>query len=77
MASRSQKSDNTSEAPAVDPQEVVEAAGDRGFVGSPVDPTPKENYTLAGVLAGSPTPETDPDHARTVRQKLDDEARRR
>ena len=77
MASRSQKSESTSEALAVDPQAVVEAAEDRGFVGAPVDPTPKDHYTLAGVLAGKPTPETDPGHARNVRQKLDDDARRR
>ena len=77
MASRSQKSDSTPEAPEVDPQAVVDAAEDRGFIGSPVDPTPKDHYTLAGVLAGKPTPETDSEHARTVRQQLDDEARRR
>lgn len=58
-------------------QKVVNQAEERGYLGVPVDPTPKENYTVAGVVAGKPTPETDPDHAREVRQKLDDDARQR
>lgn len=58
-------------------QAAVDKAEDKGYIGVPVDPTPKENYTVAGVLAGKPTPETDGDHAREVRQKLDDEARQR
>jgi hypothetical protein len=52
-------------------------AEERGYLGVPVDPTDKHAYTVPGVLAGEPTPETDADHARTVRQKLDDEARAR
>jgi hypothetical protein len=32
---------------------------EQGFVGTEVDPTPNENYTLAGVTSGAPTPETD------------------
>lgn len=58
-------------------QKAVDAAEDKGYIGVPVDPTPKENYTVAGVLAGKPTPETDPEHAREVRQQLDDSARQR
>lgn len=58
-------------------QKVFDEAEDKGYLGVPVDPTPKENYTVAGVLAGKPTPETDTDHAREVRQKLDDDARQR
>ncbi len=58
-------------------QAVVDEAEDKGYLGVPVDPTPKENYTVAGVLAGKPTPETDAEHAREVRQKLDDESRQR
>ena len=38
----------------------LEAATERGMIGNPTDPTPNENYTLAGVVAGAPTPETDP-----------------
>lgn len=32
----------------------------RGKSGPGTDETPEENYTVAGVLAGKPTPETDP-----------------
>jgi hypothetical protein len=58
-------------------QKAFDTAEDKGYIGVPVDPTPKENYTVAGVLAGKPTPETDSGHAREVRQQLDDEARQR
>lgn len=58
-------------------QKAVDKAEERGLLGVEVDPTPNENYTVAGVLAGAPTPETDPDHARQVRQQLDDDARQR
>ena len=58
-------------------QRAVDAAEGKGYIGVPVDPTPKENYTVAGVLAGAPTPETDLGHAREVRQQLDDAARTR
>jgi hypothetical protein len=58
-------------------QQAVEEAEERGFLGVPVDPTPKEHYTVAGVLAGKPTPETDPEHARQVRQQRDDADRGR
>jgi hypothetical protein len=33
---------------------------EEGFRGAKVDPTPNENYTVAGVTANAPTPETDP-----------------
>lgn len=58
-------------------QKTFDEAEDKGYLGVPVDPTPKENYTVAGVLAGKPTPETDAGHAREVRQQLDDQARQR
>ena len=58
-------------------QKAVDKVEERGFLGVEVDPTPNENYTVAGVLAGAPTPETDLDHAREVRQQLDDDARQR
>lgn len=31
----------------------------KGYRGVQVDTTPNENYTVAGVLAGKPTPETE------------------
>lgn len=40
----------------------------QGFRGVEVDPTPNENYTVAGVTSGAPTPETDVDSAADVRQ---------
>ncbi|MGW3491788.1 hypothetical protein [Streptomyces sp. NPDC001054] len=58
-------------------QAAVDAAEDLGYIGTPVDPTPKDHYTVAGVVAGKPTPETDPEHARAVRHELDDAARTR
>lgn len=58
-------------------QKAVDEAEDKGYLGVEVDPTPDAHYTVAGVLAGEPTPETDPGHAREVRQKLDDDARQR
>ena len=58
-------------------QKAVDEAEDKGYLGVPVDPTPKEHYTIAGVIAGKPTPETDADHAREVRQQLDDADRAR
>jgi hypothetical protein len=40
----------------------------QGFRGVEVDPTPNENYTLAGVTSGQPTPETDGDAALQARE---------
>jgi hypothetical protein len=76
MAARSEKAAPVDEAQA-EVQKAVDEAEDKGYIGVPVDPTPKENYTVAGVVAGKPTPETDSAHAREVRQRLDDEARQR
>ncbi|GHH58128.1 hypothetical protein [Streptomyces candidus] len=58
-------------------QRVTDEAEEKGFFGTEVDPTPNENYTLQGVTSGAPTPESDPQYAREVRHKLDDEARQR
>jgi hypothetical protein len=45
------------------PEDAVQAATDKatekGFIGVAADPTPNENYTVAGVTSGKPTPETD------------------
>jgi hypothetical protein len=38
-------------------QALVDEAEDKGFLGDAVDETPRENYTLQGVVAGKPTPE--------------------
>ncbi|MEU1919354.1 hypothetical protein ABZ742_04175 [Streptomyces albogriseolus] len=58
-------------------QKATDEAEEQGFFGTAVDPTPNENYTLKGVTSGAPTPESDPQYAREVRQKLDDDARQR
>lgn len=58
-------------------QKAVDEASEKGFLGVEVDPTPDSHYSVAGVLEGKPTPETDADHAREVRLRLDDAARQR
>lgn len=37
-------------------QEAVDKANEQGFIGEKVDDTPNENYTVAGVTRGAPTP---------------------
>lgn len=44
-------------------QAKVDKAEDKGYFGHAPDPTPNENYTVAGVTKGAPTPETDPEIA--------------
>ena len=50
-----------------DVQKQMDKITEQGYVGYDNDPTPNEHYTVAGVVAGKPTPETDPEHAREVR----------
>ncbi|WP_432091019.1 hypothetical protein [Streptomyces sp. NRRL F-5630] len=75
------KSKTTQPTPKDGVAEAIQAATDaaeaQGYLGVAVDPTPNENYTLAGVTSGKPTPESDPEYAREVRQQLDDAARAR
>lgn len=40
-------------------EKKVEKEIEQGYSGSVPDPTPNKNYTVAGVTAGKPTPETD------------------
>lgn len=40
-------------------QATVDQEEEQGFRGTKADPTPNENYSVAGVLAEKPTPETD------------------
>lgn len=40
-------------------QAVVDEAEKKGYFGTSPDDTPRENYTVAGVTSGKPTPETD------------------
>lgn len=40
-------------------QKATDEAEKQGFYGTSTDPTPRENYSVAGVTSGKPTPETD------------------
>lgn len=42
-------------------QSMMDEWTEKGHRGTAVDPTPNENYTVAGVTSGAPTPETDID----------------
>jgi len=53
---------------AAEVQKRTDAELEQGFRGIETDPTPNENYTVQGVTAGKPTPETDQDHAEKVRR---------
>jgi hypothetical protein len=59
-AEKSSKSGDVGEAEV---QAKFDAAHKVGYSGVSTDPTPNENYTIRGVLAGKPTPETDYDAA--------------
>lgn len=47
----------------------------QGFRGTEVDSTPNENYSVAGVTDGKPTPETDEKQADEVRRSQRDAER--
>lgn len=49
-------------------QAQVDEENAQGFRGSRTDPTPLEHYSVEGVLAGKPTPETDETAAERARQ---------
>lgn len=51
-------------------QEAFDEAEDKGYFGVKTDPTPNENYTVAGVTSGAPTPETDADAASAAAKRL-------
>jgi hypothetical protein len=55
---------------AAEVQAKVDAENEQGFRGTRVDPTPLENYTLAGVTSGKPTPETDEKAAAAAREAV-------
>lgn len=43
---------------AAEVQHAMDKATEQGFIGVETDDTPNENYTIAGVTSGAPTPET-------------------
>jgi hypothetical protein len=58
MATPTPKAKKTGDSAAA-VQVVVDDETERGFLGVEVDTTPNHAYTVAGVTAGEPTPETD------------------
>jgi hypothetical protein len=76
----SKQKDSHPETPSTEthPQTFAEAskiAGDErttSIHGTAVDPTPDAHYTVKGVVAGKPTPETNIAHANAVREGLTD-----
>lgn len=66
----SRKDETKADASIQEVQRQVDQETEQGFRGVEVDPTPNENYTVAGVTSGAPTPETDDDHAEQVRKHL-------
>lgn len=56
--------------------EVIGREVEQGFRGVEVDPTPNENYTMAGVVKGAPTPETDDSAAEKARKAAQDVSRK-
>ena len=44
---------------AAEVQAKADEAAEKGYFGETPDDTPNENYTLQGVAAGKPTPETE------------------
>jgi hypothetical protein len=49
-------------------QQQADQETELGFRGIEADPTPNENYSVAGVTSGKPTPETDKAQAQKVKQ---------
>jgi hypothetical protein len=49
-------------------QRATDKAQEQGFYGVETDPTPNEHYTVAGVVEGKPTPETDDETAASARK---------
>lgn len=51
------KDSGPAEATAHAMQKATDEAEEKGYLGEAADETPRENYTVAGVVAGKPTPE--------------------
>lgn len=59
MARNPNQTDQPKDEASAAVQADFDAAAEKGYFGVSPDPTPRENYTVAGVVAGKPTPETD------------------
>lgn len=53
------KTPATDDAGQAEVQAKFDEINGKGYFGEVPDETPNENYTLAGVTSGKPTPETD------------------
>lgn len=53
------KNSATDDAGQAEVQAKFDEANEKGYFGETPDETPNENYTLAGVTSGKPTPETE------------------
>jgi hypothetical protein len=63
--SAAKNADAQADAPGNDEvKSKMDEATEKGYFGVEVDQTPNEHYTVAGVTAGKPTPETDVDAKR-------------
>lgn len=68
-ASTTRQTDTAKAMPLTEIEEKLNKENAQGFRGVEVDSTPNENYTVAGVTSGAPTPETDVESAKQVRQE--------
>lgn len=49
-----------SDSATLTPEERHQQGQEQGYIGKRVDPTPDENYTVGGVIAGLPVPPIHP-----------------
>ena len=68
MASKQDNPEQVAEQAVEQVQQTVDEEQDKGYHGATVDPTPRENYTVSGVVNGAPTPETDDGAAEEARK---------
>lgn len=72
MGDETQKSKadkSSTDAGAAQVQAAMDEATAKGYLGEKTDPTPNEHYTLQGVVAEKPTPETDPEAAAAAAER--------
>ncbi len=71
-----QSGSRTDDAGEAELQAIVDKESEQGYRGVVADPTPNDHYTLAGVAAGKPTPETDDAQADAAAAKARELGRR-
>lgn len=73
MAKAQQTADLTGDAGQEEVQQKFDEINEKGYRGEAVDKTPNENYTVAGVTSGAPTPETEPGYSGEDGEEEDNE----